>query len=90
MPTKLPRHTITETPEVGAALDGLRRELGQERIPLAELVIIGAEEKLRRLQEARASEDRGLAALADRIRRREPLVDPVAAEQVHRTGWLHR
>jgi hypothetical protein len=89
VPTQLPRHTITETPDVRAALDELRREIGEQRVPLAELVIIGAEEKVRRLQAARAREDQQLAALAERIRRREPIVDPAAAEQVHRMGWLH-
>lgn len=89
MPTKLPRHTITETPAVQAALDELRRETGEDRPPLGELVILGAREKLRRTREERASRDELLAGLADRIRRGESLVDPVAADEVHRSGWAH-
>jgi hypothetical protein len=89
VPTKLPRHTITETPDVQAALDDLRRETGEQRVPLAELVILGAQEKTRRLQNGRARDDELIADLAARIRRREPLVDPAAAEEVHRTGWVH-
>lgn len=72
-----------------AALDELRRETGEDRPPLGELVILGAREKLRQTREEHARRDELLADLADRIRRRESLVDPVAAEEVHRSGWVH-
>jgi hypothetical protein len=50
MPTNRPRHTITETPPVQEALDELRRELGEGRLELPELVIRGAREKARELR----------------------------------------
>src|SRR3954462_10366844 len=45
IPTKHPRHAITETPPVRAALDELRGELGAARIEFSELLILGAQEK---------------------------------------------
>jgi hypothetical protein len=50
MPTSRPRHTITETAPVQEALDELRRELGEDRLELPELVIRGAREKARELR----------------------------------------
>jgi len=50
MPTTRPRHTITETPSVQEALDRLREQMGSQRLDFAELVVLGAEEKRRRLQ----------------------------------------
>ena len=87
MPTKLPRHTITETPDVQSALDELRVASGEQHVALGELVILGAQEKARRLRAARAEDDALLADLADRVRRREPLVDVDAADHVRRAGW---
>jgi len=86
MPTKRRRHAITETPPVQAALDELRRELGKDDLELAELVILGAREKLERL---RAGDERVALRrqLADRIRTREVPVDSRAAEEVRRSGW---
>ena len=87
MPTKHRRHAITETPEVKEALDELRRELGTSRVPLAEVVILGAEEKVRRL---RGNRDQAIAAgrqIAEWIRTGTVPGDPEAAEEVRRTGW---
>jgi hypothetical protein len=87
VPTKHRRHAITETPAVKEALDELRKELGTERVPLAEVVVLGAEEKVRRLRSGR---DEALAAgkqIAEWIRTRTVPVDPDAAEEVRRTGW---
>lgn len=70
-----------------AALDELRTELGDDRVELSELVILGASEKVARL---RAERDNGTARrhnLADRIRRREVLADREAAGEVRRAGW---
>ncbi len=50
MPTTRPRHTITETPPVQAALDRLRAQMGSQKIDFAELVMLGAEEKRRLLE----------------------------------------
>ena len=87
VPTKHPRHAITETPEVRTALDELREELGDERVRLGELVILGAKEKLRR---ARAERERVQALrqrLADRIGSGEFPGDPAAAAEVRRR-WV--
>ncbi len=62
MPTTRPRHTITETPPVQEALDRLREQMGSQRLDFAELVVLGAEEKERRLRRD------GAAALAARER----------------------
>jgi hypothetical protein len=87
IPTKHPRHAITETPRVRAALDELRDELGDSRIDFSELIVLGAREKLARLSAEREGVATRRARLADRIRRREVGVDPAAAEEVRRTGW---
>jgi hypothetical protein len=87
MPTKRRRHAITETPAVEAALDELRGEIGEARIELGELVILGARQKTAQL---RAEGDHSAARrrkLADRIRRRDIPADRAAADEVRRTGW---
>ena len=87
MPTKHRRHAITETPQVKEALDELRRELGTERVPLAEVVVLGAEEKVRRLRAERDETQESLDQIAEWIRTRTVPVDPEAADEVRRTGW---
>jgi len=87
MPTNRRRHAITETAPVQAALDELRRELGRDRVELAELVILGAREKLERLRASRGEQHRLRERLAERVRTRQLPVDPDAAEDVRRTGW---
>jgi hypothetical protein len=87
VPTTRRRHAVTETPPVKEALDELRAELGSDKVPMGEIVILGAREKVRAL---RAERDDVLAKrrrLTDRIRAREPLGDPVLAEEVRRHGW---
>lgn len=51
MPTTRPRHTITETPPVQEALDRLRTRMGTQKVDVAELVLLGAKEKERRLDQ---------------------------------------
>jgi hypothetical protein len=87
VPTKRKRHAITETEPVEAALDELRELTGSHRLDLGELVVIGANAKVAEL--TRANDD-ALAArkrLADRVRRREILVDIEVADEVRQTGW---
>jgi hypothetical protein len=87
VPTRRRRHAVTETPPVQAALDELRQALGDDRVELGELVILGAREKLARV---RAEHDDTAALrrrLADRIRRREIPADRAAADEVRRAGW---
>jgi hypothetical protein len=50
VPTTRPRHSVTETPPVQEALDRLRAQLGSQKVDFAELVVLGAEEKERRLR----------------------------------------
>jgi hypothetical protein len=69
MPTTRPRHTITETPPVQEALDRLRAQIGAERIDYAELLVIGAEEKARRLRQDSDAEREAREWLADEIRK---------------------
>ena len=88
IPTKHPRHAITETPPVRAALDELRDELGGERIEFSELLILGAQEKLARVRAEREGIASRRARLAERIRRRDLPLDPAAAEEVRQKGWV--
>jgi hypothetical protein len=90
VPTKRPRHAITETPPVQEALDALRRELGEEPLHLPELVILGAREKLARLRAERRNVTEGRQRLAARIRSRQLPVDADAADEVRRHGWIRR
>jgi hypothetical protein len=87
VPTKHKRHAITETPPVKEALDELRRELGSDRVPLAELVVLGAREKVTRLRAERDATQAALDEVAEWIRTRTVPVDAEAAEEVRRTGW---
>ena len=87
MPTSRRRHAITETPRVQAALDELRGELGGDRIELAELVVLGAREKVAQLRASRGEQQDLRRRLAQRVRDGRVPVDPDAADEVRRTGW---
>lgn len=90
MPTKHPRHAITETPELKVLLDELRDEAGTVRLNWGELVALGAREKLRSL---RREDDESAAIrreMADRIRRGEGSWDIEAADEVKRKGLIER
>jgi hypothetical protein len=82
MPTTRPRHTITETPPVHEALDELRAKLNGDRIDFAELVILGARAKARRLPANAKSAREAATSLAEMIRSRSIPVDIRAAEEV--------
>jgi len=91
VPTTRPRHSITETPSVQAALDELRAKLGEdERIDFAELVTLGAEVKMRRI----ATEDAATATARRRLAEMgrsgsfRYTVDVEAADQVKRLGLI--
>ena len=90
MPTKHRRHAITETPDVQAALDELRHELGERRIEFGELLILGAREKAARLRGEREGVAERRRRLADRVRRRDVPADREAADDVRRSGWARR
>lgn len=91
VPTTRPRHTITETPPVQAALDELRAKLGEdERIDLAELVMLGAEVKVRRMATDDAATAIARRRLAEIVRTGSfrYAVDVEAADEVKRLGLI--
>lgn len=91
MPTTRPRHTITETPPVQAALDVLRAKLGEgERIDFAELVTLGAEVKARRIatEDAATAAARGRMAEMIRTGAFRYAVDIEAADEVKSLGLI--
>lgn len=89
MPTTRKRHAITETPPVQEALDELRREQADNRVELAELVILGAREKVARLRAEGDRSRRLRDELVEMVRSGEigELMDVDAAEEVRRHGW---
>jgi hypothetical protein len=89
MPTTRPRHTITETPPVQEALDELRAKLNGERVDLAELVILGAHAKARRLPNNTEKALEARRRLAEWIRNGNPgMVDMAAAKEVKHLGLI--
>ncbi|HLN01129.1 MAG TPA: hypothetical protein VK335_17700 [Bryobacteraceae bacterium] len=89
MPTRHPRHSITETPPVREALDALRRR--GERVRLDDLVIRGARERLQEMENSREEEARKAKLrqdLVERLRTGEGL-DVDAAYEVREHGWTH-
>lgn len=87
VPTKHPRHAVTETPEVKAVLDELRTELGDHRLAFGELVVLGAQEKLARLRSETETRVAARRRLTRRIAGGNLGIDREAAESVRRTGW---
>jgi hypothetical protein len=93
VPTTRPRHTITETPSVQAALDKLRARLGEaERIDFAELLMLGAEAKARTLaaDDDAAAENRRKLAEEIRSGKFRYSVDLDAAAEVKHLGLIAR
>lgn len=86
VPTSHPRHSITETPALAAALEPLRARLGANVPSLAELVLRGAEAKLRELE----AQDRA------RVHTLETFVDRLCAgpepdlDEIHRIRYASR
>jgi hypothetical protein len=78
---------VTETPPVQEALDELRAELGDDKVPMGELVVLGARAKLAELRAEREDVIRRRRRLADRIRNREVLGDPALADEAKRS-WV--
>jgi len=91
MPTTRPRHTITETPPVQAALDKLRARLEEaERIDFAELVVLGAEAKARQLADDDDAAAKARKELAEAIRSGSLRysLDVEAADEVKHLGLI--
>ena len=90
MPTRHPRHSVTETQPVREALDALRRR--GEPVLMADLVIRGARERLRELEAERDDEARKAELrrqLVERLHTGEG-IDADAAYEVREHGWVHR
>jgi hypothetical protein len=89
VPTRRPRHSITETPPVREALDSLRRR--GERVKLDDLVIRGARDRLREIEMGR-KEDTEKALLRreliEQLRTGDGL-DAAAAYEARNDGWTH-
>ena len=76
---------ITETPPVKEALDELRRAQGGEKIEFPDLVIRGAQDKVRELRARSEPARRARHEIAEWIRTGNgPEVDLAAAEEVKR------
>ncbi len=70
------------------ALDELRARLNGERIDFAELVILGARAKARRLPDDAKSAREAAMSLAEMIRSRSIPVDVSAADEVKHLGLI--
>jgi hypothetical protein len=68
VPTSHPRHSITETPALAAALEPLRERLGAGAPTLSELVLRGAEATLRELEAQDRARAHARATFVDRLR----------------------
>ena len=91
MPTSRKRYTVTETDDVGAALDRVRAASPDGTVNLTELVILGAGAKVDQLTQDRADTDRR-ARLRARFLARTRSGDGVdwdALTSVHEHGWAH-
>jgi hypothetical protein len=80
---------VTETPQVQEALDELRAELGSDRVPMGEIVILGARAKVAELKVGADDQAALRKRAADRIRERRPLpIDIEAVDEARRSGWV--
>lgn len=89
MPTRHRRHSITETPRVREALEPLRRR--GLKVDLADLLVLGAEQRLQQLEREQADEERRRELRLDLVRRLRTGegLDVAAAYEVRETGWTH-
>jgi hypothetical protein len=91
VPTTRPRHTITETQPVHEALDELRAKLNGDRIDFAELVILGARAKARRLPDVDEEARQAGEEIAEWIvKGNGPKMDIAAADEVKHLGLIAR
>lgn len=78
---------ITETAPVKSVLDELRGLQGEEKVDLPDLVIRGAEDKIRQLRAESESARRAREEIAEWIRSGNgPKIDLKAAEEVKYVG----
>jgi hypothetical protein len=89
MPTRLPRHTITETPPVERALRRLRQLRPGQRIDFKELVMIGAREKATQLEAEADKARKGRAPIDEFLAlRADEGLEPEAGLSLHESGWV--
>lgn len=90
MPTKRLRHTVTETPPVERVLRRLRRAQPDERIDFKELVILGAEVKLERVERGagRDTDRRDNRVNSFLALRAGDCMDVAAGLALHESGWV--
>ena len=82
---------MVEEGAVADALAQLRTVVGPDGFGSAELVVLGAEHKLRDHEAEEVRRRRLLDGLVDGIRnRRLPAMDIEAADEVRRSGWVRR
>lgn len=67
VPTSHPRHSITETPALAAALEPLRQRLGANAPTLAELIVRGAQATLRELEAQDRARAHALETFVERL-----------------------
>lgn len=90
MPTKRKRYIVTETDEVGDVLRRVADALGTAP-DIGELVVLGGEEKLRRVA-AERNESRRRLELRQRFLERTRTghgIDVQALREVREHGWSH-
>jgi hypothetical protein len=75
---------------VKAVLDRLRDESGEVRLDWGELVMLGAEEKMRRIRHDRDKVASIRQEAAEEIRNGTGQDDVAAADEVKRSGWVSR
>jgi hypothetical protein len=80
---------VTETPPVEAALEELRRFTGGGKIEMSELIILGARAKVAQIRSRADELVERRRSLADLVRNGRLPVDPAAAAEVRRKGWVH-
>lgn len=91
MPTRRPRHTITETPPVAQALRRLRSAQPDAPIDLKELVIIGAHEKAARVEREPDAEDRRRELIEEFLHlRADDRLDATEGLALHESGWVRQ
>jgi len=82
---------VTETDEVGTALERVREADPGRPVNLAELVVLGAERKIELIERTQGDEQRR-AELRERLLRRTNSgagIDWDALVDVHERGWTH-
>jgi hypothetical protein len=88
VPTRRPRHTVTETPPVERALRRLRALRPGQRIDFQELVALGAEHKAQQLEREGDEGERRRSLIEQFLELgANEDVDASAGLDIHESGW---